>query len=342
MQPTKLKMVFHLVAIIAFAPVLGAQADLPLQPIARIDGQEIYDEDLLPLIGGQLLQLRNQEYDLKTRALEKVVNQRLLENEARSAGLSTDALLEQVADRKLPPPGVGELEVYYLAQKDRFNRSFNEVKPQVEQALVQARRQQARQDYIVALRQKGGVAILLRRPRAEVKADPTRVRGDQDAPVTIVEFSDFQCPYCQSIESTLKAVLDKYKGKVRLGFRDFPLKQIHPMAQQAAEASRCAGDQGRFWEYHDLLYSNQTRLDSRGLTEHARVAGLDVPRFTACLSSGKFRAPVEGDIQAGATYGVSGTPAFFVNGVFLSGAQPASAFEKIIQSELEDAKLAKR
>jgi protein-disulfide isomerase len=132
-------------------------------------------------------------------------------------------------------------------------------------------------------------------------------------------------------------VLDKYKGKVRFGFRDFPLRQIHPQAEQAAEASRCAADQGKFWEYHDLLYSNQPRLDSDSLREHARSAGLDPERFGTCLASGKFVAPIESDLQAGVVAGVSATPTFYINGVPLVGVQSASAFEKIIDSELAEA-----
>jgi protein-disulfide isomerase len=138
-----------------------------------------------------------------------------------------------------------------------------------------------------------------------------RLRGNPDAPVTIVEFSDFQCPYCQAAEPIIGEVLDKYKDKVRLSYRDFPLKQIHPYSEQAAEASRCAGEQGKFWEYHDLLYANQANLDQAGLIEHARTARLDVDRFSTCLVSGKFRAPVDSDLQVGMRAGVSGTPAFY-------------------------------
>jgi len=128
--------------------------------------------------------------------------------------------------------------------------------------------------------------------------------------------------------------LNRYRGKVRLGFRDFPLRQIHARAELAAEASRCAGEQGKFWEYHDLLYSNQARLDPDALQEHSRSIGLDEERFRACLESGKFVSPIEGDLQEGAKYGVSATPTFYINGVVLVGNQPVSAFENIIDSEL--------
>jgi len=332
-----MKITFALSALLALAPALSAQANPPRQPLARIGDQMIYEEDLLPLIGGQLLQLKNQEYELKIKALDNLLNQRLLEAAAKSAGLPTEAFLEYTVDRNLPPWNVGELEGYYLAQKDRINKPLNAVRPQLEQAFVQAKRQQARQDYIDQLRQTADIAILLNRPRVEISADPSRLRGNPDAPITIVEFADFQCPYCQEVQHILKAVMEKYKDKVRLGFRDFPLRSIHPQAQSAAEASRCAGDQGKFWEYHDLLYANQTRLDPTGLTDNARAAGVDVNRFTSCLAAGKFKTPIENDLQSGAASGISGTPAFYINGVPLIGSQPASAFESIIESEIADA-----
>jgi protein-disulfide isomerase len=323
-----------LTLVAALAPGTCGQASASHEPIARIGDQAIYEEDLLPSIGGQLFQLKNQEYELKSKELEKLINQRLLESVAKSKGLSTDAFLEQTVDRNLPPSTPNEVEAYYLAQKDQIKGPLSDLKSQMQQALREARRQQARQEYIDNLHQKSSVAILLPRPKMDVAVDPARLRGNPNAPVTIVEFSDFQCPFCRTAEPTIKEVLEKYKDKVRFSYRDFPIERIHPLAKQAAEASRCAGEQGKFWEYHDLLYANQTRLDQTGLAEHARMIGLDMDQFSACLSSDKFKAAVDSDFQAGIRAGVSGTPAFYIQGVFLSGAQPVSAFGKIIDAEL--------
>jgi protein-disulfide isomerase len=152
--------------------------------------------------------------------------------------------------------------------------------------------------------------------------------------VTIVEFSDFQCPYCKQVQGTLKDLLAKYNGRVKLAFRDFPMRAIHPRAQTAAEASRCAEEQGKFWEYHDALFADQSKLDATGLASTARSMGLDEKSFQSCLASGKFKAQIETDLQDGGKAGVAGTPGFFVNGIFLSGSQPQAEFEKIIDSEL--------
>jgi protein-disulfide isomerase len=160
------------------------------------------------------------------------------------------------------------------------------------------------------------------------------VKGDPKAPVTIVEFSDFQCPYCKKSESTLHDILAKYSGRVKLAYLDFPLREIHPQAQVAAEAARCAGEQGKFWEYHDALYAEQSKLDGPELLSRARALHLDEKSFQACLDSGKFKSKIEADLAQGSKVGVAGTPGFFVNGVFLSGARPEADFEKIIDSQL--------
>ena len=302
-------------------------------PVAVISGQTIYDADLLPLAQPQLRPLRNQEYDIMSRALENLINQKLLEAEAGRKGISTEKLLEQEIDSKVSEPSEAELDAFYLGQKDRLNRPFTEVKPQLKQALQQARIQQIRQDYIKRLRDKADVNILLRPPTVELTFDPNRLRGNPRARVTIIEFSDFQCPYCKMAQATLKQVLEKYDGRVRLAFRDFPLRQIHAQAQLAAEGSRCAAEQGKFWEYHDQLFAS-SKLDRAELVEHARNLKLDDKQFESCLASGKFRGAIESDLQDGSKAGVSGTPGFFVNGVALTGAQPADAFYKIIDAAL--------
>jgi protein-disulfide isomerase/tetratricopeptide (TPR) repeat protein len=183
--------------------------------------------------------------------------------------------------------------------------------------------------------QPGLNASDLPRPqRVEVAYDPARLRGSATAPVIIVEFSDFQCPFCRQVQQTLKNLLAKYQGQVSLAYRDFPLREIHPQAQLAAEASRCAGEQGKFWEYHDLLLAHPDKLNREGLVEHARNLKLDEKKFDSCLSSAKYKAKIEEDLQEGIRAGVNGTPGFFINGIFLMGAKAQAAFERLIETEL--------
>lgn len=320
------------------AAVAQDRAQVTKAPLAVVAGQPIYDDDLLPFVQAQVFQLRLQEYDLKSKALENLVNQKLLEVEARRKGIPTERLLEQEVDGKVPQPTEAELQALYIVQKDQLRKSFDELKPQLQKLLKQAQLQQARQDYYKRLREQAAVSILLQRPTVEGSYDPARLRGSSKAPVVIVEFSDFQCPYCRSVQTTLTNLLARYEGQVSLAYRDLPLRDIHPQAQMAAEASRCAAEQGQFWAYHDLLFENQAQLNRDGLLEHARRLKLDERQFESCLSSGKYQAHVEQDRQTGLRAGVSGTPGFIINGRLLTGNLPQDAFEKAIEAELAAAR----
>lgn len=172
--------------------------------------------------------------------------------------------------------------------------------------------------------------------RIEASADDDPAKGPENAAVTIIEFSDFQCPYCARFYTqTLPQIEENYinRGKVRLVFRDFPLS-FHQYAQKASEAAECADEQGRFWEYHNKLFENNDALDTESLKRYAEELGLDAPEFDDCLDSGKMEAEVKKDFSDGSRYGVSGTPSFFINGVNLVGAQPYSVFEQAIEQAL--------
>ncbi len=193
---------------------------------------------------------------------------------------------------------------------------------------------QTRQEYLKHLGTLGATQKPARASTVRVSFDPARLRGRADAPVMIVEFSDFQCPFCRKVQPTLKNLLAKYEGKIGLAYRDFPLRGMHGQAELGAESSRCASEQGKFWEYHDLLFANPDKLNRVGLLELAHSAKLDEGQFASCLSSGKHRAEVEKDLQDGIRAGVMGTPGIFINGTPLSGALSESAFERVIESEL--------
>jgi protein-disulfide isomerase len=327
--------VFLLGCILAPALLPGESSDpsKPKQPIATIGGQAIYEDELLPAVQGQLFPLRNQEYEIKKRALDSLIEQKLLEAAAKKKGIETEKLLQQEVDSKVPESGDAEIQAYYLGQRDRLNRPLDEVKSQLLQSLKQAKIQQARQDYLKSLRSGNEVVVLLSPPKMQVGYDPARVRGNPKAPVMIVEFSDFQCPYCHQVEPTVKEVLTRYGDKVSLAYRDLPIRQIHPQAEMAAEASRCAGEQGKYWEYHDQLFSS-SKLDHDALLEYARNLKLDDKRFDSCLASEKYRGSVDQDLREGMGAGVTGTPAFFINGIAMSGDRSQEAFTRMIDQEL--------
>ena len=183
-----------------------------------------------------------------------------------------------------------------------------------------------------------------------ISLDDDPIRGDPNAPISIVEFSDFQCPFCARFHvQTLPLIIEEYieEGKVNLVYRDFPIQSIHPNALPAAVAAECANEQGRYWEYHDMLFEKQNgwnRLDSNTaistFSQYATDVGLEQQQFDSCLGSGKYLEEVQGDLSDGRDYGISGTPGFFIGNdeigfVKLSGAQPFDSFKKIIDAQLE-------
>lgn len=180
-------------------------------------------------------------------------------------------------------------------------------------------------------------------PSGEPTADPTKlakvtdadhIRGDKNAKVTLIEFSDFQCPYCGRVEPTIEKILKDYSGKVRLVYRHFPLS-FHENAQKAAEASECASEQGKFWEMHDKMYANQTTLTVDDLKGYAKGLGLNTSQFNSCLDSGKYASKVSAQEAEGQAAGVNGTPATFVNGTLVSGAVPYEQFKAAIDAALK-------
>ncbi|HLC67299.1 MAG TPA: DsbA family protein [archaeon] len=167
-----------------------------------------------------------------------------------------------------------------------------------------------------------------------VKARGLNVAGSDNATVTILEYSDFQCPFCGQAEPTIKQILDKYPNDVRVIYKHFPLSQIHPYSEKAAEAAECAADQGKFWEMHDIMFANQNNLYTNSLKQYAKDIGLNTDDFNSCLDSGAMKPRVDNDLRDGGEAGVRGTPAFFVNGRLISGAQPFSVFDGAVKNAL--------
>jgi protein-disulfide isomerase len=182
-------------------------------------------------------------------------------------------------------------------------------------------------------------------PVVDVEVGKLPIKGDKNAKITIVEFSDFQCPFCKSFfDDTYGQIDQKYikTGKVKFAYRHYPLTSIHPLSQISGESSECANEQGKFWEYHDKLFANQDTWSQQAeadaitsFTSYAGELGLDTASFQSCVESHKYKQAVVDDTNAGAKVQVDGTPAFFVNGNRLTGAQPFSEFERVIEEELK-------
>jgi len=337
METMRISLMFW-AALTLFCPDCIAQEDHPTdskKPIALIAGDAVFEEQLPPNIAGQLHRLNQHEFETRRAALEDLVNRRLLEAEARRRSITVDKLLETEADSKIADPTAAELQAYYKQQKGNASESFDQAQPRLKNELKQIKLRSAREAYLKVLRDSAVVRIFLEPPKVKVNYDPSRLKGNANARITIVEFADFACPFCRQVDSTLTKLIAKYEGKVKLAYRDFPVGELHPQAQLAAEASRCASEQNKFWEYHDFLFQNSGTLSREDLTKGAEELRLDSKQFDSCLSSGKYKSQIDQDVQDGIRAGVFGTPGFFINGVFLAGAQPAAAFEKIIDEELE-------
>lgn len=302
--------------------------------LAVVGDLEITEEEVAESVAGELLRIDRERYQILDQGLDGLVTQRLLELEAEARGISVDELLAEDVRSKVEPPSQEEIDAFYEARKAQIRQPKEAVEERIVQFLTQQRRQSVRADLISELKIKHGYQSYLEPLRIPVEAEGFPTRGPEDAPVTIVEFSDFECPYCARVVPTLEQVLETYSDQVRLVFRQFPLNNIHPNAQKAAEASLCANEQGKFWELHDLMFKEQRSLELEQLKEKAARLELDVDAFNECLDSSRYAEAVMSDQEAGSRVGVSGTPALFINGRFLSGAQPFEQLSGVIDEEL--------
>jgi protein-disulfide isomerase len=303
--------------------------------VAEIDGQPILASELERKAESRLARLRQEEYEIRKRALDELVWERLLGREAAKQKLSTDALVAREVDGKAAAPSESQLISIYEENRARFaGQSRADAVARIRAVLTERARQERRAAYESELRQQARVAVRLPVPRLAVDVPSgSPSTGPDEAPVTIVEFTDYQCPYCHRAQSVIDEILRRYAGKVRLVHRDFPLEG-HAGALPAARAARCAGEQGRFWEYHRSLMTVTGALDDADLKRRAAATDLDASKFGTCLASRHHDPAIQASFEQGAALGVTGTPAYFINGRMLTGARPVESFAEVIDSEL--------
>lgn len=317
--------------LIGTSSILFAQeSQSSQQPVASINGMALTLGDLQAKENATLLQAQFQYYLSERKALDGAIDNRLLEDEARKKNISVDQLLDTDVYKNIKDPTEDQLEVYYegLDTQD----SYTSVREEVLQHIRELRRTKARAAYIEQLRKQANIHILLMPPSADVNTKDAYALGDRNAPVELVEFADYQCPYCQKVAPQLEQLKKEFGPKLTVVFKDFPLS-MHPNAEKAAEASRCAGEQGKYWEYHDLLFNSQ-EIKPNELKEHANALKLDSNRFDACLDKGTEAAAVKKDLDEAMSLGLTGTPSFFVNGHFFSGVVEYAALKDIINQQL--------
>jgi len=269
--------------------------------------------------------------------VEGLINARLLTQEATRRGISTAELLDAEVARKTEPVSDAEVESFYQANESRLPTQEDDLRQRIRLHLHNQKSSARNSLFFAELRARANVKILLKPPaifRAALDLDGAPIKGRLDAPVTIVKFEDFHCPFCKEAQHTLAQLLSKYHDRVKLAHKDFPIDELHPAARAGHVAARCAGEQGKFWPYHDLLFANGPKAAPADLRNYAQAAGVDMTHFEQCVASGRFVAVVEKDVAQGKRAGVTGTPAFYINGRMLAGAQPIEAFVKLIEEEL--------
>jgi protein-disulfide isomerase len=305
--------------------------------LAEVDGVAITSEEVEKTLAAQLSKLEEQIYNLKRQRVEALINEKLLAKEATKRGVSVPGLLDAEVTSKVGLVTEQEVEKVYQENRDKLKGEESALRDQIRGRLQSLKLAAKREEFLKSLRSQAKVVVNLKPPpvfRVAVSVDGAPSKGSAKAPVTIVEFSDFHCPFCRRVIPTLAQLESKYGDKIKLVFRDFPIESLHPGVTKAHEAARCANEQGKFWAYHDKLFATPPKSSPEAFKELAKEIGLNPNAFETCLNSGKYQTAIKEDIAEGNRVGVNGTPAFFINGREISGAQPLEAFARIIDDEL--------
>lgn len=312
----------------------------PNEEVAKVGSTSIrlaqVDEKALETPAGNFagMKLSQALYDARRAALEDIIDNLLVDEAAKEIRVDRATILKEEVTAKVLQPTDQDIAAWYQANQARLQgAALDQVREPIKAYLLRERGAVAHEQYLDRLKTKAIIHVMLDPPRQVVASAGRPSKGPSDAPIELIEFSDFQCPYCLSANPTVRQVLNTYGDRIRFVYRHFPLPN-HPNARPSAEASQCADEQGKFWQYYDALFANQSKLSDGDLKAHAAVLGMDAARFNACVDSHKYKAAVDTDITEGDRAGVSGTPAFFINGRLLSGAQPFEAFKRVIDDEL--------
>lgn len=299
--------------------------------LVEIDGAKLTLADFGRKHPGGLFQAYQNFYQAERRVVEAWIDEYLLERQAQRENITVAELLNRhvkaVANKE---PSEDALRVYYDGVDT--DQPYEALRQQIIDHLREGRLTKARAAYMKSLRSQANINLQFGAPRALINTKDTPIRGPVDAPVTIVEYADYECPYCQQVQAAVDQIEVEYKGKIAFVYKDMPLPN-HGHAQKAAEASHCAGVQGKYWEYHDVLFKTKA-MDISQLKAHARDLKLDTTAFDKCLDSGEQAELVKAEFTEGVGFGLQGTPGFFVNGHVYAGGLSVEQFRQVIGQEL--------
>jgi protein-disulfide isomerase len=296
--------------------------------VAELDAQ--IKDDLWKRETGDNNQAR--VYELRSAAVKSLVERRALDAEANKRGVTTEAMLDEEF-KKLPPIEDAAVKDFYDKNAAQIQGTpFEVIAPRIRSHLEA----EAKSKAIDAILAKSDSHIELERPRVALRPGGP-ARGPADARVTLVEFSDFQCPFCQRAKPVLDEIATRHPKDVRIVYRNLPLESLHPRARESAEAAACAADGNKFWEYHDKLFANNRALGDEDLRKYAAEVGLDAKTFDECLRTRRHRDQIDADVEEARRIGITGTPAFVVNGIMMFGLQTADSLDTVIREELGSA-----
>ena len=328
-----------MVALVACAQPSEESSSSENQVAARFGDTVITVAEVEAEAGGQLVGLYQQIFQVKDQQLRVMIFNQLVDQAAAAEGISRTEYLEREVVGKIPEPSDEQIQQVLNQYKSQLPPDEAQARQQVVAFLKQQAGQQQELSFRTKLFEAAGVEIMLDPPRVKPVVEAHNpLRGPADAPVVLVEYTDYQCPYCDRAQPTIDAVRERYGDSVVHVFKNLPLP-MHQQATLAAEAALCAADQGKFWELHDWLFKNKNNISHDTLVAQAEVLSLDVPVFTSCLDSRVHQQKVEADAKEAATFGIRGTPGFVINGRVLTGAQPVDAFIAVIDDELSRAGL---
>jgi len=329
---------FLWVGFLMMLPVLSLHATAgDPEIIAEVHGQNITKDDLYKALGADLFEMKKRVYDLKMRKVDELVGQIVLEKEAKKKKIIVPVLLEKYVNKRVKKITKKDIKKFYGENKASLKGSQEQYGDRIRSFLKQERYRKAYTKYIARLKKRARVKTHLTKPerfKVNLSLTPAPFKGKKNAKVQIIEFSDFECPFCSRATKTLNKVFKKYKRKINVTFKAFPLSR-HKDSPLAHQASLCAQDQNKFWPYHDTLFDNQKNIKRPDLEKYAKKHKLNMDKFRQCLDSGEKFAKVQKEIAEGEQAGVKSTPTFFINGQMIVGAVTQEALEEIIKEELK-------
>ena len=300
--------------------------------VAEVDGVRITLADFEHRRPEALFQARNAFYETEKKAVEEFIDSYLLERQAKKENITVPELLDRHVNSTIAKdPDDTALHVYY--EGIDTNEPFEAVRGKILEIIRQRRAAKAKLAYVRELRNEAKITIAVTPPRAQISLGNAYVRGAAGARLTLVEFADYECPYCQQMQPALSQLEADYKGKLAFSYKDVPLP-MHTHAQKAAEAAQCAGVQNKYWEYHDLLLRTKA-LELIQLKSMAGDLALDTKAFDKCLDSGEQAATVKASMDEAQRLGVQGTPTFFLNGHIFSGILTYDQLRQIVDEEIK-------